>query len=127
MKITVDILKINSPGYHNYIYPGEVAEEIVKTINSKNIFGSIRKENNPIFEGVDLKLISHVTKSAKIVEDKIVVEIEILDTPQGNILKEEIKNMNFRPVGYGELDEKGKVSRYALCSIEAIILKKEKK
>lgn len=126
-RIRVKILAIGKPEMSGRIYSKEIAEEIIKTINS---------EGKPIFGGMtsydgSLNDVSYVVQNAEIVDDSIVADIEILDTPRGNLLNEVINNdvvgdVVFKPFGYGKVDDKNRVYGYTINWVIANIEDKEK-
>ena len=66
---------------------------------------------------IDMNNIAFLTKSLNIEDDKLTADIEILDTPCGNKVKENLDCYRFIPSGVGNINSDGKVENYELISI----------
>lgn len=107
------------------VFSKECIADIARQINSQTIeFGKISEftkvSDDIIFDVFDN---SHRYLSARAYYNKLIVDIELLDTPMGNYLKTymENKRITFGLRGYGNIDENRNISKYKLISINAII------
>lgn len=70
--------------------------------------------------------ISHKVKNAFIDDDNVVnLDVEILETPQGKIVQEMIKQdcqFRFEPIGMGQVLENGEVINYTLLGFDIMVI-----
>ena len=99
------------------IYPKDILEKMVSTIND-GIFGCIGHENSNI---INLSKISHKCNNAVLTENYIELDLEILNTFEGNLLKNIINdNSIFGCRGFGTIKNNIIQNDYKLISIDLI-------
>jgi len=113
------VLTADRPTINGHIYPRDVLEKAVKDaqrqVEGKTMFG----EMNLAGEKVRLEKASHLVSSLELKGDEVVAEVKILDTEQGQILQELLKNgpPKLYPMGYGRLNEDMTITGYSICSV----------
>lgn len=107
-------------GYRNK--NGRIYDESNININeiSNALYGEIGLQDS---HQISLSNVSHITTNLEIINGILYGQVEILSTPQGNILKNLINESTviFRPRGTGEVNSDGTISDYKLISFDAII------
>ena len=114
----VETSTTNDKGYYNNP-PYLILDDVKEMVNNGRLLGELYHPNNVNGkEDVHLNNVSHVIKSVEIYDEGLYVDIEILKTPVGNILKELIDNKV--QVGFSSrTDMNGKI-----IAIDAIMLDK---
>lgn len=88
------------------VYPRSTLESIVEKFNKSDeeLLGQIGFPDEPRVSSAEA---SHVVKSLYMDGDKLMGEIEVLNTPQGKLLKKMIENNSvaLRPFGIGILEK----------------------
>jgi len=108
------LMRLNHLNKNGRIYSSEVLKDFL----DNEYYGEIGFPQNTI---VDLGRISHKIHDLRIEEDILVGEVEILSTPNGEILKSMLSEVVFRPRGMGNINEQSKqVENFQLLSFDAI-------
>jgi len=109
------LIKLNQISKNERIYKPEILESFL----NKEYFGEINHPDNSV---VNVKKISHKINNLEIKDNELLGEVEILNTPEGNKLKEiGIENVVFRPRGFGNINENKEVENYELIAFDAIL------
>jgi hypothetical protein len=123
------VLHADVPNGNGRVYKRPVLENIVTTFykenkESRSLFGTLGMTNDSI---IHLSEVSHLIKDLKMDGDYMVAEIEVLNTPYGNILKKLISSsaVAFRTAGLSDysIDDKGIYyisDNYKLLTINAV-------
>jgi hypothetical protein len=118
-----EITKLGVPNKNGRIYPKEVMEKAIndneQLIKNKGFMVSVYDEHSDPSNTINLTKVAAFVNDCKIENDMVVADIELLNTPMGNYIKENIdKPWSVRPVGFGKLtqNEQGQhvVSDYEL-------------
>lgn len=123
---TIEVLlkQANVPDRWKRIYP---LEELVKLCASINDTETLRFGEFGASEKMDVDIlrISHSLVSARMVDDKLMVTLKILDTPLGNIIKglQEYKcpiSARMRGTGKVDIDQSGacSVTDFSLITVD---------
>lgn len=108
------ILELNKKTENGRIYN----EEILKPFLNKSFMGELNHPESPV---INLKEVSHKINNLRIEENNLVGDLEILDTPKGEVLKQIINDsVTFEPRGFGDLTDNFEVQNYELLAIDAI-------
>lgn len=117
------IMVLDKPNKNNHIYPTNVMKDILK--DKIEILGYIGISNNILDLPVDK--CSHKVYNLHIEDDKLLGNIEILKTPEGNNLLDMYKNgiqISYRTAGNGTFDtlDDGSlmIKTFELLSINAV-------
>lgn len=134
MTITATIITLDTPTKNGRIYTKEVMEKAVneynKSIAERKALGEIYvKGSDRVYDTtVDLSNVSHIVDKLEIVDDKVIAEMTVLNTPRGDDLIKLHNNelIAFRPRGTGELtsnaaEGNNTVSNYTMISIDAML------
>jgi len=81
------------------------------------LYGELDMPNN--FD-ISMKNVSHEIFNVRFINNNIIADIKILDTPSGKILKENLGLYEFRPRGVGKVSDTGIVSGYHIITFDAI-------
>ena len=129
------ILMFGKRNRNDRLYSKEIAEQIVKTINTKQILGTIGFNSST--PDVDLVNASHQVLSAEIYGDNVYATIALLSTPKGKILERLVTDpavneaksvglfgnhdsvLKFAVAGVGSTDDSGIVTEFTLKSVNA--------
>lgn len=123
MKILKDILiqesNILTRNFHRY--KPKTLKKIAKIINEKGCYGNFGIASQlDIFDILQLDQIAFSCINAKFFDYCLVCDIQILDTPLGNLLNEmDINDIYFGLVGTGKLTENLEIYDYEFCRIDA--------
>lgn len=103
MELTTVLFK-EGKDINNNVYSNELLERLAIEINSKDYnFGEFYKPEWS--DVVDLSKISHSYNNARVESGSLIVDIKVLDTPEGIKLKELIEENHLNPIfgarGYG--------------------------
>jgi hypothetical protein len=110
------LIRLNHLNKNGRIYTPESLEKFLG--KGKEYYGEIGFPQNAM---VDLGRVSHKIHDLRIEEDILVGEVEILSTPNGEILKSMLSEVVFRPRGMGNVNEQSKqVENFQLLSFDAI-------
>lgn len=126
MKLTGKIFIPHNDGKPNkngHIYPKEVIEEIVEKFNNleKPMFGHLGYPSTTIFDIDDTtQQPSHKITSVREEDVNLIGDIEILDTPNGDILKSIIDGSVIRPLVEGSVNEDGTINVTKIRSFDVI-------
>ena len=108
------LMRLNHLNKNGRIYSSEVLKDFL----DNEYYGGIGFPQNTI---VDLGRVSHKIYDLRIEEDILVGEVEILSTPNGEILKSMLSEIVFRPRGIGNINGQSKqVENFQLLSFDAI-------
>ena len=111
-KFTTILTPLNQLNLNGRIYQdNDSLRECIKDFNEKpNKFGEIGHPDIGRFE-ISLNDVSHSIENVKIEDDKVIGDIEILETPRGKVLKELYDNgkIVFRPRSLGHVDYNSKI------------------
>ena len=115
------LMKLDTLNKNGRIYTTESVNKAIQEANDKSEKGQLLGElgyGNVV--DIDLKNVSHKISELKIEDNSVVGEIEILDTPSGNKLKDILDQVVFRPRGTGNINDKGEVENFKIISFDAI-------
>jgi hypothetical protein len=117
------IIIADMPNKNNRIYPRSVLEKIVNDFdNESDNLGQLGTPDD--WNSTHIEEASHVVKNLRIEGNKLVADIQIMDTPAGKRLSNLIEGKDFRPRGTGSLETKNGVhviqDDYKLISIDAL-------
>lgn len=119
--IRTELFKIDIPNQNNRVYTREVALKAIEDFKSQKIMGCL---GMPPDGHVQLSLASHLASNFVIQNNSLCCDILILDTPQGNVLRNFVDNVEFRTAGIGKIKvgENGEVvvHDFSLLSVNAI-------
>jgi hypothetical protein len=118
----------DTPNKNNRIYPKEIVQNAIleynKTINEKTALGMLGNSNDAT---IHLQDVSHSVNKIHMDDANLKVEIEIMHTPPGQLLKnllENPQNIAFRTqgIGWGTVNENNIliINKYSLISINAL-------
>jgi hypothetical protein len=105
-----------------YVYSDAILKKMAEQINSRS--GGLLGQLAPTEPGgrINLREVSHkILPTAKVVDGALVVEVEILDTPQGRTLQDWMVSQRAKAVsrGVGSVGEDGVVGDdYRLTTID---------
>ena len=133
MELECKIGELGHPNRNGMIYPKDVIEKAIQDYNNKEYkFGEIG--DNITSLNVDLQHISHKVNEIKLKDDNLCVNIELLDTPSGNIAKELINaghKLNIKPrmlinkekvkKGPGKHSEKEVITEMNIISFDIVL------
>ena len=123
MEIQIKSIQLDKPTNNGYVYDKEMFEKQLDKFNKNQIenYRQIYPRNTPV---CSLGEISHKVKNAFVDEDNTVVtNIQILDTPKGQMPKQMIENncnVSIVPVGIGNINEDGVITDYELFGFDVI-------
>ena len=110
---------VDRPDSNGTIYPREVMakalEEAQERIKNGQMFGTLDASEYPIDPGHA----SHQVVSMELDGDEVKTVIKILDTREGDILRELMENgiPKLSPVGWGNLDDDQTISDFSISAI----------
>ena len=110
--------KADTPNKNGRIYPKQLLEKIA---NQKGVYGYfIDRNHEPEIQTISD--ISHKIDRLFIENDSLYAEISVLNTPNGNLLKEHLENTVFVLNGFGKIDSNQKLDcdSYKLVSVNAV-------
>lgn len=112
----------NNLDINGNMYSDECLQSIAEQINSRTIrFGELNAIE--FSKEINMKNLSHEVSNAKVENGSIIIDINILDTPQGNIIKELLSNdshVTFGCRGFGDIDENKNVTNFECIAINAV-------
>ena len=112
-KFWAPVARADIPNSNGRIYPRHVLNKAIAEFKTK-LNGQIGYPVNSI---VSYRHISHVVTNLKMDQDYLLAEIEILDTPQGDILKS--MDVCYRTHGFCEINN-DTIVNYELIGIHAL-------
>lgn len=119
MKLKCFTVKADQINKNGRMYSREILQHSIdEYMKNPHKFGTASNDQN--YKGdIDLAKVSHEIKSISIEDDNsLVTEIKLLDTPQGNLYKQYIRNCHCVPFGIGRVDSKtGNVYEYKLIAM----------
>lgn len=126
-KFKVKIADTISPNKNGEVFSKEALESMYKSIENDKIIGqlgSIKQSG-----GVELSKATHLIKNPTMENDSLMAEIEFLETPWSEQLKEilltfddELDSITFKPEGDGDVDPStNKIYNYSLNSVNIFI------
>lgn len=130
------VLRADVPNSNKRLYTRDILESIVEHFQKenkgkKNLMGMLGMGNDAI---IHFSQASHIVNDLKMDGDYLVVEIEVLNTPCGEILKKMISSSEvaFRTagIGGGETDQNGiyRISKdFKLITVNAVSIKEAAK
>ena len=107
---------------NNHRYKLKTLKKIAKNINDKGCYGNFGTvQQLDICENLQLDQIAFSCINARCIDRKyLYCDIQILDTPLGNLLnKMDINDIYFGLVGTGKLKENFEIYDYEFCRIDA--------
>lgn len=111
-KIVLSTLDV--PNKNNRVY----TEETFKDCLGKSVFGVVGQDDPSVFnDRVDLSKVGFMVTELRIEEGQLVGTLQTYPNDNGIIVNED---MDFRPNGYGNLQEDGTVTNYRIVSISAL-------
>lgn len=129
------ILKFDVKNLNDRIYPRETFEKALAEYNKKIEYKRALGTFNPQyglgefehpdlpsdFEIIKFKNVSHLIENIRLEGNLVIANIRVLNTECGNLLKEVLDGVVFRPRSTGTIDSDGNVTIDKLISIDAII------
>lgn len=83
MEVKVQLMKVGTPSANGRVYSKEAMEEAIKNFNESSIKGGTLGQVGDLSHPVNMKDLSHVFENVRIEDDKVLADMKILDTPQG--------------------------------------------
>lgn len=118
------VARADVPNSNGRIYSKDCLESAMSQFvkEKKELIGQIGYPKTSIYH---FREASHVVKNLKLDQNYLCAEIEILNTPNGNILKSSIDGVCFRVHGvvtihYDEQAKQGIISNFKLIAVNAI-------
>ena len=113
------VLRVDTPDVNGNIYPRETLEKAVEEAQGKIENGGLFGTLDVSAPKVRLGDVSHRVTSLKVEGDEVRATVVALDTEQGKILQEILRQGTPRlsPVGYGNRDDGMRVTSYSITSI----------
>lgn len=89
MEVKVQLMKVDTPSATGRIYSKESIQEAIDNFNKREIKGGSLglQDVNDLSHPTNLKDLSHVFENIRIEDDKVLADMKILDTPQGDNVK----------------------------------------
>lgn len=117
----IKIQQIGVPNKNNRIYSRDLMLQVISDKHLLYTHGQIGMENT--FD-IDPHRISHTFSNLRIVDDHLIGDLSIFDTPQGKILKS-LKDINgfedsFRMAGIGDIRKFGEDLYYVRCGYKLL-------
>lgn len=114
MNIVVEIL--DKPNRNGRTYSKEVMQKVIDSDYQK--LGMLGMYGG----GVDFEKVSHKIENLRIVDDELLCDVTILETPKGKILSEisSLVSPIYRLSGFCNIDADGIVSDYTMISVNAV-------
>lgn len=125
MSYTRDLIYFNILNLNKRIYTKDSITNLsdIQDLASKGaLYGQLGYGNNTI---IDMINVSHVFTNLKITKYEIIGTLEILDTVNGNLLKQLIDSMVFRPRSIGTVDNNNIVDA-ELITFDAVPLEDDR-
>lgn len=124
MKVT-GLIYSETPTSANRIYPLELLHKIADHINDQeySFYGELDHPEGKSKYTVNLSHVSHKIYDAVVEDNELNFEVEVLNTPKGNLLRLILSDVVFRPRGIGSTDDNGRVNidDYQIISFDAIL------
>jgi len=120
------VAKVGVPNKNNTVYPRSILNKIVSDFNEKETQDLLGQLGMPDDGRVHFSKVSHAVRELRMSGDKLVADIEIMDTPCGKQLVDLIESgmIAFRLQGVGSTHLKGIVKvvddGYKMISINAV-------
>ena len=110
------LLELDTTNSNGRIYPRELFNDFV----FKNEY--LGEFNNSTNYNISLKDVSHSIKNIELKDNVIYGDIKILDTPNGKVVKELLKDMPLSvvPRGTSKIDQNGFIRDYELITFDLI-------
>lgn len=110
MEIKVQLMKVGVPSATGRIYSKDAMEDAINKFNESQIKGGTLGQVGDLSHPVDLRDLSHVFENVRIEDDKVVGDMKILDTPQGQNVKALLEsNIKLALAPRLQIDEQEKV------------------
>ena len=90
MEVKVQLMKLDTPSSNGRIYSKESIQEAIENFNNRKIKGGSLglQPTNGLFEPeLNIGELSHTFENVRIEDDKVLADMKILDTPQGQNVK----------------------------------------
>ena len=105
---STNIIKADVPNKNNRVYPRSVLEKVIEDFDNKS--GTLGQLGMPdcSLDGpssIRLDEASHIVKNLRMQDDKLICDIQILDTPAGKKLCDLVDG-KFRLQGIGSVEDK---------------------
>lgn len=113
----VQLLKLDEKNLNGRIYSTVEIEKAISQIKDGGVFGVNGAQETPF---IDVSKISMSAKNLRVEDGYLVADVKVLDTPAGKELQLMLDDVEFRPSGYGRVNEDGTLSDYTLLSISAV-------
>ncbi len=120
---TFVVMELDKPNKNNRIYTRKCMEQAIadtkKLVEENRFVGELDQISST---SVNVSNVSHIVKNIRIEDNKVLADIQILNTPRGHQLKELLdeKKISFVPRGLGKIDSDRTISDYKLISIDAV-------
>lgn len=117
VKLTATTLHFDKPNRNKRIYPSFLATIFLQHNEVAKHRGLVGMLGNPETSVIQLSMVSHLITDLCVKDNKLVVDIETLDTPTGRVLKKLLDNpesVAFRTMGIGS----GKVNEEGIFVID---------
>jgi hypothetical protein len=112
------LIEIGVPSRTGKIYSLPVCQKIA---SCDVLYGElISSYTNDNYITIDLAQASHVIKNMQIVNNQLIGDVTILDTPAGRMLDLKINECVLVPRGAGQIDENMNVSDYNIVAFDYI-------
>ena len=119
---SITVGEADLPNENNRVYSRSVLEKVIDDFNKNksDVLGQLGTAQGTT--AIRLENASHIVKNLRMDGNKLVCDIQILDTPEGEKLSSLIKGKSFRLRGTGYLEDKTvyTVHDYKLISIDAL-------
>lgn len=91
------ILELDTPNKNNRTYTTAVVSGTLERLKGRRVVGLTAPVD--IKGGIDLLMVSHFVHDLRVVDSKLLGDVEILDTPRGLLLQKMVKEAEvaFRP------------------------------
>ncbi len=129
-RLEAKVARADVPNGNKRIYPRAILErEVARFKKDRTMMGQLKLRSSKV---TYLSDVSHVVTNLKMKNDYLVAEIEVLNTPQGRILENSLRETTFRcsGIGSGKVDNKGVLTisdSYKLIAIDAVPIEKAAK
>lgn len=123
MIMTLEKVKLidSNPTINGRIYPQTVIEKMYRKISASQPHERFGEFGMPTGHTVDLEDVAFVYSNPALEDGVLYVDVQILETPKGKALMDVIEHVDFKPVGFGNVDENNVLQDdYELISINAI-------
>jgi hypothetical protein len=119
---TVVLFPTDVKNLNGRVYPKEVVEAAIAKLNNKPLNGTIGIPDNVATPLVDP---AFVAENIEVKDGKVVADIRVLTTESGRTLTQLLTqqpplSLSYSPVGFGQINDDGKITDYQFTSIAVI-------